>query len=32
MFTINEGIEVGLKHINCPNCNKELSIIFGGLY
>lgn len=32
MFNINEGIEVGLKHLNCPNCNKELSIVLGGLF
>lgn len=32
MFNIKNGIETGLKHIKCPNCNKELSIVFGGLF
>ena len=32
MFNVKNGIETGLKHIKCPNCNKELFIVFGGLF
>ena len=32
MFKIIDGINFGKQHIKCPNCNNELSIIFGGLF
>lgn len=32
MFSIEEGIEEGLRYRKCPNCKNELSVIFGGLF
>lgn len=32
MYDIKMGIKEGLYHRKCPNCNNELSIIFGGLF
>lgn len=32
MNLIKKKIEDGQKHILCTNCNKELSIVFRGLF
>lgn len=32
MFGVSSGIKEGLKGKKCPNCNNELSIIFGGVF
>lgn len=32
MYEVNDGIKIGLSNVLCPNCNNQLSVIFGGLF
>ena len=32
MYELNNGIKIGLKNILCPNCNNQLSVIWGGIF
>lgn len=32
IYELEKKLKNGLKHLRCPKCNNELSIVFGGLF